>query len=204
MSQRRNSHQPLRRRFSVASVPPLALCVAAILIGWPQNLSAQNNPSHRDDDEPAQREASDVDRAPSRAPVRIDLAMQQMAEQVRLEDAPLEQALTAWSQATDVPLLIDWDKLEVAGVSRDTPISLRLEAVPADHLLNLMLRQASTDLATLMYEITPYFLRITTQEQLNRETVVRIYDVQDRALQLIVTHEYPATRQLHFIEVSDA
>lgn len=98
---------------------------------------------------------------------------------VHIDAAPARQAFADWSRSTTIPLVIDWNALRAEGVDPDTPITLTLDAVPAEQLLRLMLRQASTDTAELMHEVTPWYVQVLTKRQANRQTVLRVYDVSD-------------------------
>lgn len=97
---------------------------------------------------------------------------------VRIDNATAKEAFSWWSQTTGIPLVIDWSSLERAGVMADTPIHLSLNSVPAGQVLSLIMQQASLD-HSLIFEKTPWCIRILTKDQANKELILRMYDVGD-------------------------
>ncbi len=87
---------------------------------------------------------------------------------------PLEDAIAQISQVTDVQFYIDRKALEDFGVTRDTPLSIKLEGVPLDMILDLMFRD----------HLLTYYLRngvaiITTVDEANLAIDTRFYDIRD-------------------------
>lgn len=100
-----------------------------------------------------------------------------------IEDATLRDAFAWWSDNTRIPLVIDWDAMNLDGIDPEQRISLTLSDVSARQLLLILMQNASanTDLpeAQLIAELSPYYLRVMTKRQANREPVTRVYDVRD-------------------------
>ncbi|MCC5830476.1 MAG: hypothetical protein JJU36_13605 [Phycisphaeraceae bacterium] len=95
---------------------------------------------------------------------------------VDIEDATAREALDWFRQTTDVNLIVSWNQLEQQGLSGDTPIELNMRNITAGTLLGLILEQLSPH-EPIIYEITPWFVRIMTREDANRRREIRIYDV---------------------------
>ncbi len=105
-------------------------------------------------------------------------------QEVRLENVAAKAAFIWWSKAADISLLINWNLLEQEGIDPQSKITLTLKAgVPARVVLLQLLEQTSADVP-LFYEITPWFVEVMTQRQLNRKTVVVIYDVNDLLMKI--------------------
>lgn len=99
-------------------------------------------------------------------------------EPVAIENAAARDAFKWWSTSTGIPLVMSWRALENNGVDPDTLININLRSAPAGTVLSLMMQQLS-DEVELMYETTPYYIRILTKEQARKETTVRVYDIKD-------------------------
>jgi len=97
---------------------------------------------------------------------------------VVIDNSTAKNSFRWWSNTTGIPLVISWRELENAGIDPDAPIELNLRNVPASVVLSLMMKQLSPE-TPLMYEVTDYYIRIMTKEQANKESVVRVYDIQD-------------------------
>lgn len=97
---------------------------------------------------------------------------------IDIQDATAKQALDWWRDTTDIPLVVNWKALEFDGITGDTPINLRLEAVSAGQLLSLLMEQASPD-TELIYTVTPWYVRVDTKAEANKRTVMRMYSIAD-------------------------
>src|SRR5688572_7726548 len=60
-----------------------------------------------------------------------------------LEDTPLEDALDFLENMTGVGFYVDWQRLELAGVDRSTPVSIQLRGTSVRKTLSLVLDAAS-------------------------------------------------------------
>jgi hypothetical protein len=95
-----------------------------------------------------------------------------------LEDTPLEDALDFLENMTGVGFYVDWQRLEMAGVDRATPVSIQLRGTSVRKTLTLVL-DAASPLEPLTFYVDGGMVHITTQEQADSEMVVRVYDVRD-------------------------
>lgn len=109
--------------------------------------------------------------------------LRDIIDQAIIEDATLRDAFAWWSDNTRIPLVIDWEAMNLDGIDPEQRISLDLSNISARQLLLILMQNASgnTDLpeAQLIAELSPYYLRVMTKRQANREPVTRVYDVRD-------------------------
>jgi hypothetical protein len=103
---------------------------------------------------------------------------------VVVQGAPAREAFNWFSRITDVPLVINWEQLTNQGIDPDQPIHLNLRRVPASQVLALLLAHTSTDMATLMFEATPWYIEIITRDQANARVVVQVYPIDDLLVQI--------------------
>jgi len=106
--------------------------------------------------------------------------LRNIVDPIDLEEVSAKRALEWWSNSTGIPLVVNWTVLENQGFDRNKAISLKLRFIPAGRLLSMLIHEMSPDLGVeMMYQITPWYVRILTKEQANKMTVIRIFDIRD-------------------------
>jgi hypothetical protein len=98
--------------------------------------------------------------------------------EVRLDGVPLTDALDFLRDISGVNLVVNWKALEDAGVTRDTPISLRLRSIPLRKALELILSEAGGG-DKLTYDIDDGIVEITTQELADSRMITKVYPIED-------------------------
>lgn len=92
----------------------------------------------------------------------------------------LEEVLTYVQTLTQAPMDVDWESLESIGVRRDTPISLKLQPLPVQILLDRVLNKAVTDQFNKAgWTVDRGVLVVASQAELNKHTTLVIYNIQD-------------------------
>ncbi len=85
---------------------------------------------------------------------------------------------------TGTNIVVNWNALAAAGVSKQTPISLSLRNVPFKKVLSIVLQQAQGGGGSqLGYSISEGVLTISTRAQLSQQQVVKVYDIHDLLVQ---------------------
>lgn len=107
-------------------------------------------------------------------------------ENVDIVAAPLRGVIAWYQDTTHVPVIVNWRALKEAGVDPDEEITVQVQNIPAGQLLGLVMKLAVTDEEQdqLIYEITPWYLRLLTKSQAARHPVMRVYDVQDLVMSI--------------------
>jgi uncharacterized membrane protein YgcG len=142
-----------------------------------------------------QNEAQRTDRTTNAAVRRARPSTQQLLnrqlESVNFDQTPAREALERWSERTGVDLVINWNALDQAGFSPDTPITVRLNYAPAGDVLELMLDQIGGGTQQfggqnneLIAQATPWYVEVISKQQANRRTVLRMYDVRDLLMEI--------------------
>jgi len=104
------------------------------------------------------------------------------------EGTSLEEVLNFLREEGQVPVSVNWNAMSVMGIDRDTDIQgLRLRNVRLETALDILLQNVGAVEAPLSYAIVDGVVRISTEEDLDRNTVVRVYDVHD-----LVRRDLPA------------
>lgn len=148
------------RRFFAPAVASAALAAAMMVAPGVSDSSALGS---------LQQQPRSQARSPS---------LSQKVPNFSLEETPLEDALNFLQNLTGISFFVDWQRLEMAGVDRGTPISLQLKGTSARKTLNLVLDSASP-LEPLTFYVDGGVIHITTLEHADSEMIVRVYDVRD-------------------------
>lgn len=126
----------------------------------------------------------------ARARAQMVLKLQSVVESVDIQQSPLRGVLAWYRDVTGVPLVVNWRALEQAGVDPDQEITIQVKRITSGQLLALIMQMASVDVDqsvpgdALIYEVTPWYLRIMTKSQANKHPVTRIYNVLDLVMSI--------------------
>ena len=98
---------------------------------------------------------------------------------VDLERSEAKEAFPWWASKAGVSLVINWNALENEGIDPGTPLTLRVNGLPSGQALTLLMQQLEIDGVRLRHTITPWYVRVLTKEQVDRKTILHIYDIRD-------------------------
>ncbi|MEM9021449.1 MAG: hypothetical protein AAGC44_12875 [Planctomycetota bacterium] len=96
------------------------------------------------------------------------------------QSADFSEVLGQVRQQTGLNIMVNWPILEVVGVVPDTPVTIGLDEVPAEHLLKYAVAMASAeqfDDDKAGYEIIDGVIYISTLAEIKTHTVTRVYDL---------------------------
>lgn len=99
--------------------------------------------------------------------------------EVRFSAAPLRSALDDLRDKNQLNLHVNWPALTLAGVTPETPVSVDLKHVRLDKVLDLVLDEAGGTKTRLGYAVDEGVVTVSTQAELNRQTVTRVYNIRD-------------------------
>ncbi len=94
-------------------------------------------------------------------------------------DNTLDDVLAFIANVGNIEMDVDWPSLEDLGISRDTPVSLRLTNVPIETVLDRVLEKVSDADTSAGWAVTDGVLTVASDEVLRRNTVLEIYDIRD-------------------------
>ncbi|MBK9118082.1 MAG: hypothetical protein IPM18_00520 [Phycisphaerales bacterium] len=118
-----------------------------------------------------------------RAPGTLALLNQRVPE-VSMTETPLEQVMDWLTDFTQLNIIVRWQNLTDAGIERDAPISMQARNLRLSQVLWLIMNEAGGSEVKLAYRASGRLLIFSTEEDLNREMVTKIYDVSDLLLVL--------------------
>lgn len=105
--------------------------------------------------------------------------LNQQIPEVSFEEIPLESVIEWIANQTQANVKVRWQNIVDAGVERDKPISLKLKNLRLSAILWLILNEAGGGSVKLAYRAAGDLLVISTEEDLNKEMVTKVYDIAD-------------------------
>ncbi|MHC4997261.1 MAG: hypothetical protein ACYTGQ_19680 [Planctomycetota bacterium] len=112
----------------------------------------------------------------------LQLNRRKMAQQlptVTLEDIAARDAVTWLENVADLKVLVNWDRmLQEEGISGDTNVAVVGRNLTAEAALDMILKQVTID-SPLMWEVTPWYVRVITKAQADANPVLRVYPIGD-------------------------
>lgn len=102
--------------------------------------------------------------------------------EISFENTPLKMAMEFLRDLADVNMHVNWKALETAGISQETPITLKAKGLSTGRALDMVLDQINANhdkLASVYWIIDDGVVEITTGEALNQKTKTVVYDIAD-------------------------
>jgi hypothetical protein len=158
----------------------LGIAATVLIVSFllPENRSAIPSPAltHAGQTDAAKPPASEIPVfTPSQDTPKPDI-LGKIVPEVSFEETPFESVVKLLAQQNEVNVHVNWNALEVAGVDRQVEVSIKLRNVRLEKALKLILEDVGGGNVKLGYMLDEDVLRISTQEDLDTWTVVRVYD----------------------------
>lgn len=190
------------------AVDTFALCFCLVTIGCqalPSNTANRQHGDHADasfhvaehQTNPPFLVTGDVNAVETEKANRLVREKLKQRISVAYDEAPTIEVIQDLRKKIGVDVMMHWVDLEAAGLEKTTPITLSLEGVPAQQVLQKLM-----DVFGLIAEFEPLdrvvrdgMLQIGTERELARKRQLRIYDVRDllgRIIGLSRDAGYPA------------
>ncbi|MCK4343136.1 MAG: hypothetical protein KAY37_15585 [Phycisphaerae bacterium] len=119
----------------------------------------------------------------TRALSTLELMNQRLPE-VRFVEQPLEQVVEWLADFTQMNVVVRWQVLEDSLIMRDAPISLKVRNLRLSQVLWLIMNEAGGSEVTLAYRASGNLLILSTEQDLGRELITKVYDVADLLLRV--------------------
>jgi general secretion pathway protein D len=133
---------------------------------WP-NISAT-----RDATVAAERGESDVDRA-------VLAQLERPLPELTFDGVGFADVVDFLRDVSTANIFVNWKALEAAGLDRNTPVSARLRNVKFSKALTVILDSVSGGTVPLGFTIDDGVITISTGEDLDKNTLTRVYDIRD-------------------------
>lgn len=123
-------------------------------------------------------------------PVRQKLA--QTTARVNVKEMRFDKVVTYLSEITGANFYVDWRALEAAGIDSHATVTLDLQGVPVSVVLKTALKELGGGNVMLACRIDDGVVKISTADDLAKDTTTRIYDVRD-----LIEEEVQRSRASH-------
>lgn len=114
----------------------------------------------------------------AQVPQTLRLLNQRLPE-IRFDAVPFETVMQYIQELTQINVSVRWEKLENAGVERDAPITIQARNLRLSQVLWMIMNAATDSDLTLAYRMSGNLLILSTEEDLGRELITKVYDVAD-------------------------
>jgi len=98
---------------------------------------------------------------------------------VKLDDASMSDAIDTLRRMSKAEIFVNWKSLESVGVRRDAPVTLHLRNQKLATVLDVMVLMVGLGHGKLGYTVDQGVITISTQDDLAKNVVVRVYDIRD-------------------------
>ncbi len=168
----RDYHSIQRDKFSSYAKQSIdneeALIAPETIIGYPADWPAISFKRG----EPMQFSESAVNRA-------VLSSMKEQRIPVNFADNTFADVIQFVESISNLNIDVDWDSLELIGVDRESPVTLKLTNVSLETVLNRVLDKVSDPDIPAGWAVTDGILTIASDEVLRRNTLLEIYDIRD-------------------------
>lgn len=118
-------------------------------------------------------------RSAGKRPVSTAALLNQRLPEVRFVETPLDQVIEWLAEFTQMNVVVRWETIVDAGVERDAPVSLQVRNLRLSQVLWLIMNEAAGSDLVLAYRASGNLLILSTEEDLGREMITKVYDVSD-------------------------
>lgn len=105
-----------------------------------------------------------------------------LPKEFSFDNAPLKDVLDYYQQLADVNFHVNWKALEIAGLSAQTPVTLKARGISIARALDLTLDQLNANkdrFSSVYWLIQEGVVEIATGDAFNRTTSTRVFEVGD-------------------------
>ena len=152
-----------------------------------QNPAAQPRGAEKPQPPPEWPDAKEVTKAEAveDADARAEKQLARELPGVRFDNVSLGDAIDFLRDVSGANIFVNWRALEAAGIERNAPVTTRLKNVKLSRAIEHILQNVGGGRIELGFVVKEGVVTISTTEDLDRDTEVRVYDVRD----LIVVEE---------------
>ncbi|MDB5292607.1 MAG: pilQ 1 [Phycisphaerales bacterium] len=116
---------------------------------------------------------------PSPATEAANKKLQERIADVRFSDVGLGDAIDQLRDLSGLNIFVNWKSLEKVGLNRTARVSLHLKDKRLSTVIDLLLTVAATEGEKLGYLVEDGVVSISTEDDLAKNTLTRVYDVRD-------------------------
>lgn len=108
--------------------------------------------------------------------------LNQRIPEVIFDGAPFEDVMNWVAEITGANVVVRWQALTDSGIERDKPITVKVKNLRLSQVLWMIMNEAGGSDLKLAYRASGMLLILSTEEDLSKEMLVKVYDVGDLLL----------------------
>ena len=128
---------------------------------------------------------------PATQPDPVRQKLTQTIARVNVKEMRFDKVVTYFSEITGANFFVDWRALEATGIDSQATVTLDLQGVPVSVVLRTALKQLGGGNIMLAWQIDEGIVKISTADELAKETSTRIYDVRDLIEEAVMRSRRP-------------
>jgi Flp pilus assembly secretin CpaC/tetratricopeptide (TPR) repeat protein len=105
--------------------------------------------------------------------------LDQRLPEINMNGVPFTDVVDFLRDVTQANIFVNWKALEASGIGRDAPVTARLRDVKFSKALRTILDDVSGGAVPLSYTIDEGVITISTEEDLSKNVLTRVYDIRD-------------------------
>ncbi|QNN21469.1 hypothetical protein HED60_04005 [Planctomycetales bacterium ZRK34] len=110
---------------------------------------------------------------------RVSIALSRAVTDRQFGQLPARQAFDWLSTMTDLPIVINWNRLAEEGIDAEQEVTLPLgPQMTGQRALDMLVKQLGVD-GNLLWEPSAWYVEVLTKSQANQRTIVRTYPIGD-------------------------
>ena len=113
------------------------------------------------------------------ADIQTAAQLERVLPEINFAAVPFSDVVDFLRDITQSNIFVNWKALEAAGIDRSTAVTARLRNVKFSKALNTILSEVSGGAVKLAYTIDEGVISISTEEDLAKNVVTRVYDIRD-------------------------
>ncbi|HEX4794291.1 MAG TPA: M56 family metallopeptidase [Humisphaera sp.] len=129
--------------------------------------------------EPATRPAANSPPLADEADRRVEAQLDKILLELGFDQRAFTDVIDSLQRVTGLPIVVEWKALDAAKIDPKTPVTLKAHHIKMSKAIDWILAGIGGDPPTLGYVIRDGALVISTQNELAKDTLNRIYDVRD-------------------------
>ncbi|MCC6424751.1 MAG: hypothetical protein IT447_14850 [Phycisphaerales bacterium] len=99
--------------------------------------------------------------------------------ELRFDQVPFGDVIGFMQDVSGANIFVNWRALESAGIDRNTPVTARLRDIKFSKGLSTILSDVGGGMVKLGYTIDEGVITISTEEDLSKNVITRVYDIRD-------------------------
>ncbi|MCC7350285.1 MAG: hypothetical protein IT446_06920 [Phycisphaerales bacterium] len=99
--------------------------------------------------------------------------------ELRFDQVPFGDVVGFLQDVSGANIFVNWRALEAAGIDRNTPVTARLRDIKFSKGLSTILSDVGGGMVKLGYTVDEGVITISTEEDLSKNVITRVYDIRD-------------------------